>query len=100
MDDAVVKLIKQAAQQQSLVALIGAGASMDSPAKLPSWSSLVAKMAECAERLGDSATSALIKRHAAENNLIAAADYFSMHDAVPRKEREHFLLNSSTSLRT
>jgi hypothetical protein len=73
----------------ALVILVGAGASMAKPSRLPAWPGLIERMAEHAA--GYQATRAtLMREEAAQANLIGASDIYAGDDRVPKVARAEF----------
>jgi hypothetical protein len=81
-----LRLINESVKRGPLVVLVGAGASMDPPARLVSWKGLVGRMAQVAEPYQQTRAQ-LIREEAAESRLIEAADIFVAGDKVPKNLR-------------
>jgi hypothetical protein len=80
-----------AATEGKLVVLIGSGPSMDPKTSLPNWPGFVQELADDA-RGYQQARATLIEEELREGHVLAAAEYYDLHDRIPRAAREQFFL--------
>jgi len=81
--------VLDAVADDSLVILVGAGASMAPPCCLPGWAALLEKMAAHAAGFQET-RAALIREEANAGNLLGAAEIYADDDRVPKVERAAF----------